>query len=444
MGAERHHFKKVTRSNPCPICGKPDWCGWMQIDEGELLVCQRDTEWTDQIGMDGEFYIFVSRPEGKSSSIYEEAHQRARRMNVKASDPTVAAKAKKATRREYTVINPVEIRDNKYLDMIYRYMLSLLYLDDDHQEYLAGEKWSHELMVKHMIRSFPEADFIRFKYKNNPSKNPYRKRLASQIIEKFSPQYGEDCLKGVPGAFKKNGEWTFAGPKGILFPQYDVDGNIYRLRVRKDYRDVSAKIITNGNVSYCELNGKKVYVTLSGLYELVDGTKKSVDIGGKGKYRNFSSYHINDEEYEKGFIVNDFDSGCGGENNLGFYMDPQRDNMYCCWITEGEKKGIFANDKLRAPFVSVPGVNSFSLLTKGRPGERPIDKLWAKGVRLFIIAFDADKESNEAVMKAEKAAIEMIRAEGYYVGSAEWHTEHGAYKGLDDLLAMGFKPSYSV
>ena len=182
MGAERHHFKKVTRSNPCPICGKPDWCGWMQIDEGELLVCQRDTEWTDQIGMDGEFYIFVSRPEGKSSSIYEEAHQRARRMNVKASNPTVAAKAKKATRREYTVINPVEIRENTYLDMIYRYMLSLLYLDDDHQEYLACEKWSHELMVKHMIRSFPEADFVRFKYKNMRTQPHYKRRVLLKRV----------------------------------------------------------------------------------------------------------------------------------------------------------------------------------------------------------------------------------------------------------------------
>lgn len=33
---------RVSRQNPCPICGKPDWC--LVAPDGSAAICQRVTE----------------------------------------------------------------------------------------------------------------------------------------------------------------------------------------------------------------------------------------------------------------------------------------------------------------------------------------------------------------------------------------------------------------
>ncbi|MHC4563394.1 MAG: AAA family ATPase [Planctomycetota bacterium] len=40
MTGER--WKKVTKADPCPVCGKPDWCAW--TPDGELLKCERQAQ----------------------------------------------------------------------------------------------------------------------------------------------------------------------------------------------------------------------------------------------------------------------------------------------------------------------------------------------------------------------------------------------------------------
>ena len=35
----------IDRNNPCPHCGKPDWCYMYRAEDGNLLsVCNRDAE----------------------------------------------------------------------------------------------------------------------------------------------------------------------------------------------------------------------------------------------------------------------------------------------------------------------------------------------------------------------------------------------------------------
>lgn len=34
-------WREVTKKNPCPVCGKPDWCSTLHADDGSLLVCCR-------------------------------------------------------------------------------------------------------------------------------------------------------------------------------------------------------------------------------------------------------------------------------------------------------------------------------------------------------------------------------------------------------------------
>lgn len=435
-----HGIHNVSKSRPCPICGKPDWCGSMPAtDGGNLVICMRDTDQSNKLGFDGNFYVCVGKSRS-GNTIFEEANQRRAKEIARggsSKDYNYAA-AKVPEQRKLTVVDQVDPLPNKKMDIIYRTMLSFLTLEPEHREYLHYEGWTDELIDKNHIVSFPEKDYTRFKYrKDTHSQNPYRKRLAKQIINKL----GLDGLKGVPGAYKDtSGNWTFAGRSGILFPQYDTNHLMYRVRLRMDFQDPSYEIhsSSSGEKWFIDEKGDKNFISMKGIYQIKNGERKFDK--SLGKYRNFASYHIDEEEEKRGFIVNSYDSGCESGNQLGFYYNEQRDDMYIAYATEGEKKGIFSNEVLRAPFVSFPGVNSWSILFSGKDGERPIDILKAKGVRIFVVAYDADKCINEKVLKAEKQAIDAIRNEGFIMGLAEWDIKLG--KGIDDLLKNGYKPSY--
>lgn len=451
-------YKEVSRTRPCPICGKTDYCCFTQAkDGGDLVVCKRIKEKENVIGHDANFYVFAG-VSGNGNYVFEEANQRrakeqARKGSYKAQDFHAA---KVPVVKQLTVVDQVNARSDKDMDIIYRTLLSLLYLEPEDRKYLLLEGWTDELIEKNHIVSFPEKDFTRFKYrKDKPSKNPYRKRLTKLVMEKL----GIDNLRGVPGAYKdSNGNWTFAGPSGILFPQYDARHYMYRLRIRMDFRDQDAVIhLCDGEDDWFSY-GKipKIYICYGGLYILKttsEGIKKDFlkEISKKedgreitkkvsGKYRNFASYSVNEKEEEKGFLVNTYDSGCESGNQLGFYYNEQRDDMYILYLTEGEKKSIFSNEMLRSPFVSTPGVNSWALLFEGKIGERPIDVMKAKGVKIFVVAYDADKAINKNVLDAEKQVVEAMRNEGLILGLAEWNMNNG--KGIDDLLYKGYKPSY--
>lgn len=59
---------RATKSNPCPHCGKPDWCYLI----GELSVCNRDqppaTGWETTSKTDKEGHVFYARPQEKPLS----------------------------------------------------------------------------------------------------------------------------------------------------------------------------------------------------------------------------------------------------------------------------------------------------------------------------------------------------------------------------------------
>lgn len=440
----------VNRNRPCPICGKSDWCSFWTNDMGyEYVICKREKEQQNVQGHDGKFYVFTGlTKEGENCRFMEAfAYQE---LTEKWKKDWKLQKQQEFSKREperpKTVLDQVDVRTNEYLDKIYRYILSLLPLEEIHKEYLLKEGWSEKLIEKHQICSFPEDDYYRFKYENNKTFSIGRKKLAAKVIEKF----GADALIGVPGAYMKNGTWTFHGQKGIFLPQYDVNGKIYRLRLRLDFMDVPGKLIHEAGHDpyYVNYKEEKIYmVPLKGRYRLDTLTGEKVWEKG-GKYRNFSSYRIDEKEYKNGFVKNVFEKGCEAGNTIGIYMNPQRDNMYCCFLTEGEKKGMFANDIMRMPVGSFPGVNSFSLLLKGadgkacKKGERVVDILRNKGCQLFIVAYDADLATNQQVLKNQQAAIKMLIEEGVMVGVAKWDMSLG--KGLDDLLANGHKPEYEV
>jgi len=46
-------MKRVTKDNPCPICGKPDWCGYSE--DGAVAVCMRTPEGSIRAARNGGF-----------------------------------------------------------------------------------------------------------------------------------------------------------------------------------------------------------------------------------------------------------------------------------------------------------------------------------------------------------------------------------------------------
>lgn len=390
-----HGIRNFSLSHRCPICNGPDWCGMQDSnDGGEIIICQRDTVKTNLIGHDGNFYVYVADSKRAGASIFEEASQKHAKDEMKKGHNISFDYAKLETRKPLSPIDIITPLPNEKLNPIYNSLLDKLILEPQHREWLLKEGWTDSLMEQYKIRSFPESDFIRFKDKAKYSRNIWRKNLAVKLIE----EYGS--IEGVPGAFiNDSGHWTFSGKAGILFPMYDIMGQLYRLRLRLDD-----------------------------------------DNAAGGKYRNFSSWRQDEEAAKQGFLQNSYHLGCQASNNLSFIINPSRDDMYIAYITEGEKKAILGEHLLRAPFISVPGVNSHAKLIEGKPGRRPIDYLKRRGIKILIIAFDADKKENEKVMASEMRTIEILRNEGFIIGLAEWDIYFG--KGIDDLLVKGRKPSY--
>lgn len=388
------NIKSVTRANPCPICGKPDWCGVMRSDSGNnLFVCQRNIDalkpYKDGIyGMDGKFYLCVGISKRGQNNIFADAGELKEKEHPVPYGKCVSPK----TLIPKDILSPLPDSD---LHEIYLTMLNSLILEPHHREYLLKEGWTDELIEAHHIKSFPEEDYIRFQKKSigDTSQNLWRKRLIEIMLDRFH------TLEGVPGAYvNQKGNWAFAPQSGMLFPLYNQKSEIYRLRIR----------LENGCLG--------------------------------GKYRNFSSFKADSNAEKQGFLKNLYEKGCQAGNQLGYYFHYSRDDMHIAYLTEGEKKGIIGNTLLKAPVVSIPGVNSYFKLIEGLKPNRPIDFLRSIGVRILIIAFDADKMINAKVMACQERVIHILRNEGFIVGLAEWDICQG--KGLDDLLVRGYKPTY--
>jgi len=190
-------FKNVTRQNPCPICGKPDWCSIST--DGVWAVCRRiDTgEGLHRIDKSGGDYWLY-------------------RMDGKAFD--------KSNEDEYSIQEIPEdskpvCADPDTLDKVYRALLQELGLSAAHKEELRR-------------RGLNDNEIIRREYRTLTGSG--RSKLAKYLVEKFGP----NTCKKVPGLFIKQGGrspyWTLAGAPGIVIPLRDLEGRIVALKVRAD------------------------------------------------------------------------------------------------------------------------------------------------------------------------------------------------------------------
>ena len=305
----------------------------------------------------------------------------------------------------------VPLRPVEDLDRAYRTFLKYLTLEYCHKrELMEHDGWSEdflrEVLKRAPIRSLPPSDSARMSKESKRAREfaqltgPFRRN----VLDKTVAELGPDALLGVPGFFREEGrKWQIEGADGYLIPQYNVEGLIYRLRIRLSKEAQAEKE---------ERTGRKV-----------------------GKYLQISSPGR--------------ENGCGGTSQLGFYglwhLDRYKhgeiDRVVVC---EGEKKGIVAALKLGLLVITLPGVKTFKLLDSPLvvsgdwKGPVPTALEWLKsiGVKRITVCNDQDMFTNDTVLKATEDVINLIKMRGFRAEVGLWDEK---YKGIDDALIAGAK-----
>ena len=62
MASEK--MRRVSKQNPCPVCGKPDWC--LIAEDGSAAICQRITEGSvKKCGDAGYLHVLIDQPKSQ-------------------------------------------------------------------------------------------------------------------------------------------------------------------------------------------------------------------------------------------------------------------------------------------------------------------------------------------------------------------------------------------
>ncbi len=516
--------KPATRQEPCPLCGKTDHCWSADYgQEGRLFYCAKASD-PVVYGRDGVKYLLKDTsafPGGKSGGywVYESEEQQVRnrqeyiarkkaenpdwKSNSSWSKPKPAAQASVPVQRDPVEIDKVSPLPNRKLHEIYSFLLNMLVLEDDHKKALLDE-WNaggvyedlgERILAHWPIRSLPMNDYAR---KNSQAelKNATRRKIIEAMVERFG------SLKGVPGFYletirwpdKNTGEmrehthWQMIGLSGIVYPQYDSDGYIYRIRIGDEHPDLhefartqngqiiydsTPRRVQNPDGSYGIVDEKKPRVASDILWDKKSGewfrqdratknkevlysrqkgiSKVEISLKGypkivgkvDGKYKNFSSYYQKVQEGSNGVPIayNGYTDGTQSGSQVSLFTR-EDDNMEYVYITEGEKKAIVMNEILHCPVIALPGVHTFKKLFEKeyQKGYSIMDRLIQKGLKAVIVVYDADKAVNDAVLSAEEGVINLCKEHKIRTFSGSWDEHYG--KGADDILIQGKSLDY--
>lgn len=174
-------FERVTRHAPCPICGRPDWCGISE--DGAIAVCMRVT--------DGA--IREARNGGAIHRLIERDH-RVTPPQSAAQPPTPAA--------------PIERRHAVYVAL-----LDALALSRRHDDDLTRRGLSPEAIERGGYATIPD--------------RAQAERIAAELAAAHD-------LRHVPGFYRAGGRWQMITMAGYLVPVRDAAGRIAGCKIRRD------------------------------------------------------------------------------------------------------------------------------------------------------------------------------------------------------------------
>ncbi len=182
---------EVNRSDPCPICGRTDWCR----QNSTWIVCRRvdNGQGIHRLDKSGADYWLYKR-DGAIGPVAVDALP-----DIQQSEP--------------------ERADDKTLYMVYTSLLRALSLSDAHRNNLRQRGLTDEEIDKRRYRTLP-----------------LRSRAA--VAKNLLNTYSAETLLKVPGFYIKEESgkrWmTLAGTPGILIPVRNTAGQIVGLKIRAD------------------------------------------------------------------------------------------------------------------------------------------------------------------------------------------------------------------
>lgn len=460
----------VTKNRPCPICGGYDWCTWYShVDSSETFRCFRKEGLSGQDTFhNGIHYVFrgIKSDQLGEYGLYQDE------VTYNQFHQKHANTERKASKRKEIVYDVTPVASADYLNSVYSYFLSLLVLEFKDLKILQDE-WNagieptltKKILGKYPIKSIPPTDSARFA-SGIRIQNMSRKRIMEKMVFRF----GNDGLVGVPGFYQRERDdvWQMSSLSGIVYPCYDSCGNIIRLRVcdatpmvKLPLKNSAGEVVVNdsgstvygGHYSYnydgewvfknYESNEETIVYSIQKQISKVEFCKKGYPVGKvEGKYKNWSSYSEKKEETEEQItIVNRLKNGTQSGSSISLYCK-DGDDFTTVYIVEGEKKAIVLNMLLNCPVISVPGVGTWSKVfePEAQTGISMMDMLRKRGVVNWIIAYDADKESNISVLNAEQNAAKAFLDEGCNIYITFWNINFG--KGIDDIIIPGNRPNY--
>lgn len=458
----------VTKTSRCPICGKPDMCFWDDRDmaSAPFYICgriDRDTVTGAGGRMFRKFsesrngvntyttYLDMAEEEAFRKKWCEENGKTYRPRNGSALDISSVTTYSEEKWEYDSVIEPLP---NELMGKILKEWLSCFVLSEHHKEKLNAE-WgvrpdiSRQIFSTWTIKSLPpEDDWLRSPFWKNFYNGPTRKTLVASLL-KICLKHGLDSPKGIPGLYFEKGEWKINARSGILFPVYDKDDNIIRLRLGNDFPSVTGllegvdgeyRFFRDSWYFYRDGKPRDEKPVLAwrygkgGVISFAPSDKKLLPDGKvSGKYVNVSSFQER-RDFDRHVIVNQYHLGCRSGAHVSMYV-PKEIKSSVVWITEGEKKSMVISAFYGAVVLCLPGVNTFSKLQS----EGFLQKLREMGLSRIVVAFDADKESNDMVMKAQNGLVRLLLDEAFTVYITDWRKAFG--KGLDDSLLAGIRPT---
>jgi len=172
---------RVSKHNPCPVCGKPDWC--LIARDGKAAICAR---------------IESDKPAGNKGAGW--IHTLDNPTPLPPIKPRPDAKQ-----------NPKAAPG--ILDTAYRALLSELSLSEAHRENLQHRGLTDVQIASLGYRTLPQ----------DGRREPVTRLEAKRIK-----------LAGVPGFYLEAGYWQLAGPVGIAIPVKDTRKRIAGLQIRCD------------------------------------------------------------------------------------------------------------------------------------------------------------------------------------------------------------------